>query len=241
MSAIHHRIMRIRLIASLSLFGLAVWPAVAQANPCPEDARYATNGAGQAFCLFEDMTLPDANDVEAYCHWLEYGYIGFSWTETPATANYTCPDGSYKTDNGAGLGFCIFDELGLPEAENLTPYCHYLEDGYIGYHWDMCPADARFTTNGAGLNFCLFEDVVLPDANDVDAYCHWLDQGYIGFSWTETPATANYTCPDGSYKTDNGAGLGFCIYDDLWLPPAEDLASYCHYLEDGYLGYSWTD
>jgi hypothetical protein len=229
----------VRLLAGVAL--LAAFPAVASAEPCPEDARYATNGAGQAFCLFENMSLPSASDLAPYCHYLDYGYIGFHWTETPATAGYVCPEGSYKTTNGAGLGFCIFDNLSLPDAGGLTSYCHYLEDGYIGYHWDMCPAGARFATNGAGLNFCLFEDVALPNASDVTPYCHYLESGYMGFHWTETPATAGYVCPEGSYKTTNGAGLGFCIFDDLWLPPAEDLAPYCHYLEDGYLGFSWTD
>ncbi|MFV8752786.1 hypothetical protein ACNOYE_19755 [Nannocystaceae bacterium ST9] len=231
---------RLRRLAGSIAFALCTWSSVASAEgPCPDDARYATNGAGQAFCLFEDMTLPDA-DVDPYCHWLEYGYIGFSWTASAQTEDYECPAGAYLSTNGAGLDFCIFGDLDLPEADALTPYCHYLDEGYIGYHWDMCPTEARFATNGAGLNFCLFEDLVLPDA-EVDPYCHWLELGYIGFSWTESPATANYVCPSGSRQTDNGQGVGFCLYEDLWLPPAEDLADYCQYLDDGYIGYSWTD
>jgi hypothetical protein len=115
---------------------------VALAEPCPDDARYATNGAGQAFCLFENMVLPNANDVEPYCHWLEYGYIGFSWTETPATANYVCPAGSYKSDNGAGLGFCVFDGLWLPPAEDLAPYCLYASTSKTATSGTAGPAEA---------------------------------------------------------------------------------------------------
>lgn len=216
---------------------LAARPSIAHASPCAEQARYATNGAGQAYCLYEDISLPDA-EVDTYCHYLDYGYIGYSWTASPATAPYTCPGGAYLASNLQGTDYCVFNDLPLPEVE-LTPYCHYLDDGYIGYSWDICPAGARYAENGAGHGYCLFEDLSLPDA-EVDPYCHWLEYGYIGFSWTESPATANYECPAGSRYADNGAGLGFCLFDDLWLPPADDLSSYCHYLEDGYIGYSWS-
>lgn len=206
---------------------------------CPEAARYATNGAGQAFCVFEDITLPDA-EVDAYCHYLTDGYIGFSWTEGPATAGYACPEGSYYGPNGQGTGYCVFDDLGLPSADGLAPYCHYLDDGYLGYYWDMCPAEARYAPNGSGQGYCVWDQVSLPPADDLAAYCDYLHEGYIGFSWTDTPATAGYTCPEGARQTDNGAGLSFCLFEDLWLPPAEDLAPYCHYLDDGYFGFSWS-
>lgn len=221
-------------------FGVALMPTSAEASICPPDGRYATNGAGQAFCLFENITLPEAQNIAPYCHWLDYGYIGFSWDEAPANASYVCPDGSYNSTNGAGSGFCVYDNLSLPEADALTPYCHWLEYGYIGYHWDICPEGSRYAENGAGDAFCLFENIALPEANDVAPYCHWLEYGYLGFSWTESAATASYQCPAGARQTDNGAGVGFCLFEDLWLDDAPNLAPYCDYLEKGYLGYSWS-
>ncbi|MCH9684844.1 MAG: hypothetical protein K0V04_25640, partial [Deltaproteobacteria bacterium] len=164
-----------------SLVAAIAWPSPALATPCPDDARYAVNGAGQAWCVFEGLTLPAADDVEPYCHWLADGFIGFHWTASDGTASYDCPDGAYASSNGAGLDFCIFDGLDLPQAENLEPYCHWLDYGYFGYSWDMCPAEARYTDNGAGLAFCLFEDIELPPADDVTAYCDYIDDGYFGF------------------------------------------------------------
>jgi hypothetical protein len=225
---------------ALAAFALAFLPGIASADDCPEDGRYATNGAGQAFCLFEGIDLPEAEDLAPYCTYLDYGYIGFSWTEGPRSQGYACPEGSYYTTNGAGAGFCIYGGLDLPKADNLTAYCQWLEYGYIGYHWDICPEGARYAENGAGVGFCLFEDLELPSAKDVGPYCDYLEEGYIGFSWTETGATATYECPEGSVYADNGAGAGFCLFDALWLPPNEDLAPYCEYLDLGYIGYSWT-
>lgn len=108
--------------------------APAQAAPCADDARYAPNGSGQGYCLYEDLVLPDA-EVSPYCHWLEYGYIGYSWTASPQTASYECPEGARLASNGAGTDFCLFEDLWLPPADDLSSYCTYLEDGYIGYSW----------------------------------------------------------------------------------------------------------
>ena len=219
---------------------LTLLPSIASADVCPEDGRYATNGAGKPSACSRGIELPEANDIAPYCHYLDYGYIGFSWTEGPGSAGYGCPDGAYYTTNGAGSGFCIYDGLQLPQADNLTSYCHWLEYGYIGYHWDICPEEARYAVNGAGAGFCLFENLELPPAEDLGPYCDYLEQGYIGFSWTETPETASYECPKGARYADNGAGVGFCLFEELWLPPSEDLASYCDYLDLGYIGWSWT-
>ena len=142
--------------------------------------------------------------------------------------------------NGAGTGYCVFDDLGLPEADGLSAYCYYLEYGYLGYSWDLCPEGTRYTTNGAGTAFCLWEEVELPEAPDLQAYCYYVEDGYLGFHWTDTPATAGYQCPEGARQTDNGAGLSFCLFEDLWLPPGDDLQPYCDYLDDGYFGYSWS-
>ena len=171
---------------------------------------------------------------------LQTGVGASPLTESPATAGYACPEGSYYGPNGQGTGYCVFDGLGLPDAAGLSPYCDYLDDGYLGYYWDLCPAGTRYAPNGAGQAYCLWEDVALPPAEDLAAYCHYLDDGYLGFSWTDTPATAGYTCPQGARQTDNGAGLSFCLWEDLWLPPAPDVQAYCHYLDDGYFGFLCT-
>jgi hypothetical protein len=102
---------------------------------------------------------------------------------------YQCPEGARQTTNLDDLGFCLFENLALPDTDTLEPYCHWLEDGYIGFHWETdgtleysCPEGSRWSSNGQGLDFCLFEDLVLPEA-EVEPYCHFLLDGYIGFSW----------------------------------------------------------
>ncbi len=120
----------------MTLGCLATWPAPASAAPsqCPDGANDSINENGQAFCLFENLDLPNVQDVAAYCYGLADGYLGFSWAASPATDDYVCPEYSYRTDNGMGVDFCLFDGIELP-AEKVKPYCKYLSKGYLGFSW----------------------------------------------------------------------------------------------------------
>jgi len=107
----------------------------AEITPCPPVARYATNGAGLAFCLFEHIALPNTDRIGEYCDSLHEGILGFAWPLVPAAANYVCPSGALRTTDGDALGFCLFDTRSAPAA--ASPYCSYVADGYIGYSWPI--------------------------------------------------------------------------------------------------------
>ena len=94
---------------------------------CPKGARYATDGAGRAFCLFEGLQLPKGDDLTAQCQYLNLNYIGFAWTAGGASAGYACPEHSTRAVNDAGQQMCLFDKLQLPMADGLRPECFFLE------------------------------------------------------------------------------------------------------------------
>jgi hypothetical protein len=100
---------------------------------CAPEARYAVNSTGYGYCLFEDIVLPNA-EVSTYCAYVDDGYIGYSWPADDQTANYVCPEGAQLFDDGVGTAFCLFEDLPLPDAD-VSPYCWYLDDGYLGYSW----------------------------------------------------------------------------------------------------------
>jgi hypothetical protein len=220
--------MPIRLLIVLIALGAA---GAARAQSCPDQGRYTTNGYDSAFCLYEPITLPQSSTVAPYCNYLQSGYIGFSWDITAATQNYQCPAGSYYSTNGAGGGFCIYSTPNPPAW--ATPYCDYLQSGYIGYTWRICPPGGTLTTSSTGA-FCIWENLSLP--RNAGAYCEYLSQGYFGF---EYPLRGNYgyRCPSGFTQTTNRAGLGFCLVENVGEP--SQVAPYCNYLSQGYIGYSW--
>lgn len=106
----------------------------AETYRCPSASWYSTNGEGLGFCLVTGIVLPVG--AEPYCHWLSYGYIGFTWPES-SNESYECPEGLVKGTNTFGLGFCILPIPELPSASDLTPYCHWLSTGTIGFHWTI--------------------------------------------------------------------------------------------------------
>lgn len=99
---------------------------------CPPEAYYGPSTT-QGFCIFSGIVLPNAV-VSPYCAYVDDGYIGYSWTASPQTVGYNCPAGAQLVSNGAGTDTCIFDDLPLPEVD-VSPYCNYLNSGYIGYKW----------------------------------------------------------------------------------------------------------
>ena len=116
---------------------LSVSTAEARARPdlCPEGFTWTTNLADLQFGLLQGVELPQAENLTAYCHWLQDGYIGFHWDQETGEGDYQCPDGSRQTTNGAELEFCLWEDLDPhPLAQ---PYCYYLEDGYMGYSWPL--------------------------------------------------------------------------------------------------------
>ena len=146
----------------------------------------------------------------------------------------TCPDGGRYATNGDDVAFCLYENITLPAAPDVAPYCNYLQSGYIGFSWDIttatasytCPAGARYATNGAGGGFCIYDTPGAPAW--ATPYCDYLSQGYIGYSWR--------ICPPGGTLTTNGASE-FCIWESLSLP--RNASAYCDYLTSGYFGFSY--
>jgi hypothetical protein len=206
---------------------------------CPAGARFATNGEDRMFCLFENLPFPEAHDVKAYCDYLDRGYIGYHWPLCEDPSDSPCSANARYATNQQELGFCLFD-VGKPPA-NASSYCHYLDDGYIGFMWSLCPPGATFQTNKDGLHFCVFENLKLPPHTEVTAECEHLREGYIGFSFPMCQSLADYTCPDGfSFWTD-GKGTGKCFRKDLSIPAELDVGEYCWWLHAGYFGFLWQD
>ena len=216
-------------LTGLALCGLL--PMTASAYDCPDNYRYATNGAGQGYCIVDVDRLPVDN--APYCDWLDRGYQGFDY-ELSTNRNYVCPKGSRQTTNRAGLGFCLWENLKLPEA-GADAYCHYLDHGYFGFSWDLCPEGMDYVDNGSTAA-CVTHEV--PPTRNTMAYCHYLSQGYVGYSW-KTKANPTYQCGDGARQATNGAGVSTCLYEDLQSPPGATLKPYCHAGHKGMVGYTW--
>jgi hypothetical protein len=222
--------------SAFSLFLLAPALAAAQSTPvCPAGSRYATNGANLAFCIFDGLSLPpqSSSSLGEYCDYLQSGYIGYSWTEVPANASYACPTGSWKSNNGYGADFCIFDVTPPSWAQ---PYCNYLAQGYIGYSWTICPPGAQLVKNGASGDLCLYENIPVPKG--AQEYCEYLQDGYFGYSY---PLATNptYKCPSEFRQTTNQAGLGFCLAENLYLSSTLDVTPYCGNLAKGIIGFDY--
>ncbi|MEM9453487.1 MAG: hypothetical protein AAGF11_04860 [Myxococcota bacterium] len=105
---------------------------------------------------------------------------------------YTCPEGS-SFSSGDGWARCTFEDISLPTAPSLLPYCQYFDMGYLGFSWNLsdlaaheCPPEARYAPN-TQTAYCLWEDIVLP-SNRAEAECSGLvATGSFGFRWP---------CPD---------------------------------------------
>ena len=77
----------------------------------------------------------------------------------------------------------------LPAAPSLSPYCQYLDMGYLGFSWSLsevpsheCLPEARYAPSGQ-TGYCLWEDIVLPTPL-AEADCNGLvATGDLGFRW----------------------------------------------------------
>jgi hypothetical protein len=144
------------------------------ATSCPADAA-AVQGSDGLTCSW-DVEVPE-DGADAYCHWIEMGYLGFSWTACPALLDFEMGDANEQR--------CVGRTGGLPVGAQA--YCDYVADGYLGYSWTIaddpshvCPGGTRQTDNGAGLGFCLVEGFQVPGL--ARPYCD-AQAGIFGFEW----------------------------------------------------------
>jgi hypothetical protein len=140
---------------------------------CPDGFRYATNLGNLAFCVVPIPELPQSPSLSPYCHYIDDGYMGFSWSIAD-DPSYQCPAGAAAADNGAGDRYCLWQPIVLPQVEDVKAYCHWLHDGYIGFHWPLASADGTEGPNEhpdhacddmAAIDACI-DDVVDPDDAD---------------------------------------------------------------------------
>ena len=87
--------------------------------------------------------------------------------------------------------------------------------------------------------YCLKSNLSLPQ-EDVAALCQELAQGKIGFKWTASLKTEGYQCPIGAKLTKKDQERS-CVFEKLEMPKnTQDIKPYCHYLNKGYFGFSYT-
>jgi hypothetical protein len=96
---------------------------------CPRGWRYT--GSADARCLLENVPMPSAKSLDAYCDYVADGYGGFSW-RPDEDGYYQCQPPLIRRGNGAGLSFCLFDVATLASRFKLEPACERLRDGVLG-------------------------------------------------------------------------------------------------------------
>lgn len=117
-----------------------------------------------------------------------------------------CPEAAkHVFDREEGRNYCLFDDMELPDSDGVERYCHWLRDGYIGFHWPIedvaadytCPAGSWLSTNEDDLAFCIFDIAPLPESDTLEQYCGDLHKGIIGYSWEEPAGGPPEIDPDG--------------------------------------------
>lgn len=219
---------------------------------CPAGWRYATNDDDMAFCLYEDISAPAA--AEAYCDWLQDGYIGYYWAEEDKSgAAHSCPPYSNHATSEIGLDFCLFEDIVLPDSHDIQPYCDWLQDGYIGYQWPLaisgsagsggdgeysCPDGMMQGSYDDGRNVCLFFGLEPPTVS-AEAYCD-VSSGVLGFSFeASADLVRSDPCPEQFSLYGAGGTELYCLFEDFELPRAE-VSALCDWLDEGILGFSWN-
>ncbi|MFT7625112.1 MAG: hypothetical protein ACI9WU_004303 [Myxococcota bacterium] len=176
---------------------------------CPLGSTY-TATPERGFCVYDDVDLPPA-PATAFCDNLEGGIIGFSWRlEEMESTHYMCPQGFFYESNVLGDAFCLAWAAPLPKLVEVRPYCDGLEQGYIGFSW---PLDAPDDTARQPDHF------TAPPSEGAD------DQASL--------------CPTGSRLSTDGYEHGLCLFEGLDVPVSGDFEPFCHWLHQGWLGYSW--
>ena len=221
-------------------------------STCPAGWRYATNDDDLAFCLYENIEAPAG--AEAYCDWLQDGYIGYYWPEEDKSGDlHDCPPHSNYATSEIGLDFCLFEEIALPDSHDVEPYCDWLQDGYIGYQWPLaeregsgsssegeysCPDGMMQGSYDDGRNVCLFFGIDTP-TDDAEAYCD-VSAGVLGFSFqASAELVRSDSCPDQFSLYGAGGTELYCLYEGFELPRT-DVSPLCDWLNEGILGFSWN-
>ena len=102
----------------------------------------------------------------------------------------------------------------------------------------QCPTGFNVSA-GDKIIYCLKSNLNLPKG-DVHPLCTDLAQGQIGFTWVSSEKTKGYACPLGSKQIKKDQNMT-CLFTDLeMLKTAKNLKPYCHYLNKGYFGFSYT-
>ena len=86
--------------------------------------------------------------------------------------------------------------------------------------------------------YCLRMGIKIPPRK-VIAHCDALADGVLGFSWIGKAKDRKYSCPSGA-TFRRQKNQHFCEFKSLFVPKnVKALRAYCHYLNRGYLGYSY--
>ena len=102
-----------------------------------------------------------------------------------------------------------------------------------------CSPEMKWTSNQADLFFCTIDNIKLPKTGNPRQFCQFVEQGSIGFTYDLTYENRKYFCPY-PFKEVNYGGLEiFCLLENLPVSNKTNLKAYCHFLADGYIGYSW--
>ena len=127
------------IIAILSMAVLA-WAVTGcsseRVEPCPEGSRHSMTTTGVQACLFEEVQLPDAEDVRVYCDSVHLGRVDFEWKHNPWTMGYSCPDGWVRAEGLSGQSACR--SPGTPTTESAPRErfaCGLLPSGAIAMAW----------------------------------------------------------------------------------------------------------
>ena len=101
-----------------------------------------------------------------------------------------------------------------------------------------CPVGFK-ASKSEDLVYCIKSKIVLPKAK-VEAKCSSLSKGQIGFSWVPSTSTLGYTCPTGAQLVKQDQ-THLCLFEGLKMPKnAKGIKPYCHFLDKGYFGFSYT-
>ena len=112
------------------------------------------------------------------------------WSECEPLEIELCPEGFEFHHSEDGWASCITRDLKLPEATGLAPHCADVNDGHLGFKWDMgtaqveyeCPEGMERIDNGQSRELCVWNDLALPP-QDVRPACNRLLEGELGYRW----------------------------------------------------------
>jgi hypothetical protein len=105
---------------------------------CPEGFEFHHGEDGWASCTTRDLKLPMATGLAPHCADVNDGYLGFKWDQGTAQAEYECPEGAARVDDGETRELCVWNDLVLP-PQDVMPACNRLLEGELGFRWRLDP------------------------------------------------------------------------------------------------------